>query len=221
MLGTMTRTGRVKLPAAMIMAAALAWAGCEPAPTEVTVAQPAPPGAVVTTAPVTLSMANVAGLVVAANNATIQRSEVARVRAADPRVRAFAGRVLTESQRASGVIHQYLVTYGITPQPEATAAVIDRNSAQTVSMLQGAQGLEVDRIYLQSQIENDRWLINSLDAVMPSVPSSDARDQLMELRSALNARVLEAQNLEAAVLAHYRVREHRMDRKDRMHRMHR
>lgn len=209
-MSTQPRAGRVRTAAAVVIAGALAWAGCEPQPTEVTVIQPAPPGAVTTARPVTLSMGNVAAVIVSQNNATIQRSEIARVRAADPRVRAFAGRVLSESQMAASVINQQLASHGITPQPEAISMEIDRNSAQTLASLQSAQGLEVDRIYLQTQIANDRWLISSLDAIVPSVPS-DQRGKLMELRDALNARVFEAQNLEATVLAEKRARKHKMD----------
>lgn len=198
------------------MAGALAWSGCEPTPTEVTVVQPAPPGAVVSTAvPVTLDLSNVAGRVVAANNAAIQRSEVAQVRAADPRVRAFARRVLSESQTASSVIQRQLMAYGITPQPEATAFQVEQTAAQTVSMMQSAEGLEVDRIYLESQVANDRWLIAMLDSLIPTVPSGEARDGLMDLRSALNARLTEAQQLESMVLAEHRARMHPVDRTDR------
>src|SRR5690606_22246853 len=98
----MTRRSLSGLSAAVLGFAMLAWSGCESAVPEVTVVQPAPPGT--TTAVVTeskLSAANMAALVLAANNATIERAQYARTHAASPEVRAFADRIFSESQAAN------------------------------------------------------------------------------------------------------------------------
>ncbi|HWV58555.1 MAG TPA: DUF4142 domain-containing protein [Longimicrobiales bacterium] len=184
-------------------AAVAALTACEPGAPDVAVIQPAPPGAVVTTSAL-LTPANVAAVVVEANQAMIERAMVARSDAADARVRAFADRVLRDSKEAERRIEQGLFLMGITPQPEAIAYQIESNAAQTVTALRRADGLEVDRLYLESEIANHRWLIGTIDAVMPTLTSSEARQELSAMRSMLSARLAEAERLEIEVFGHNR-----------------
>ena len=197
MLGTMARRGITSGAAAFVAAVALASAACEPAGQEVTVIQPAAPGAVPTE--VVLTEANMAAVLIAANNATIQRAQVARTRAANPQVRAFAEQILVEHQAAGQVIQQQAQRFGITPQPETIAAQLDANAAQTVAMMQTATGTEVDRIFLESEIANRRWLIQTLDAaVLPMVPNGGVEREVRDLRQVLSTRLLQAEQLLAA-----------------------
>jgi predicted outer membrane protein len=200
MIRTMARRGLVGGAAALV-AATFAVSGCAPEATEMVVVQPAAPG--VAPVPVRLTEANMAALVIAANDATTQRAQVAQARAADPEVRAFAGRVLSESQTAGQIIRQQLQRHRITPQPEQTAFQIGSNASQTVAEMQRAQGLNVDRIYLQSEIDNRRWLIQTLDSAIPAVPAR-AQQELRTLRADLNAKLQEAERLQTRVEAEAR-----------------
>src|SRR5690606_23064658 len=153
---------------------------------EVTVVQPAPPGT--TTAVVTeskLSAANMAALVLAANNATIERAQYARTHAASPEVRAFADRIFSESQAANLMLAQLFATYDVTPQPEATARLVSNNAAKTVSLMQAARGHDVDRIYLEAESANHRWLIGTLNSISPALLSAGAERELDAVRTAL------------------------------------
>lgn len=201
---SMNRRGLIGSVTAAVTALVLATAGCEPAPEEVTVIQPAPPGMEPTT--VTLNESNVAALVISTNNAAIQRAQVARTRAASPQVRAFAEQSLADHQMASQMLAQHLADMGITPQPEATSAQIDANAATTVAMMQQATGHEVDRIYLESEIANRRWVIQTLDsAVLPMVPGGDARESVEDLRELMVTRLMEAERLYQTTTAATRV----------------
>lgn len=184
---------------ALLGLALLAASACGPEVPEVTVVQPAPPGpgVVYTPVEVTLTPANVAAVVIAANQAEIDRANVARVRAASPEVRAFAERVLRESQAASRTIQQALMAYDIQPQPEAMASQIQSNAATTIAQMNQAQGFQVDRIYLDSEIASHRWQIGVLDAVIPSLQRSGAQQELTSLRNALAGRLAEAERISA------------------------
>ncbi|HLU24550.1 MAG TPA: DUF4142 domain-containing protein [Longimicrobiales bacterium] len=201
---SMNRRASITSVMAAVTALALAAAACEPTPQEVTVIQPAPPGVEPTS--VTLDAANVAALVISTNNAAIQRAQVARTRATSPQVRAFAEQSLADHQMASQVIAQHLAEMDITPKPEATSAQIDANAATTVAMMQQATGYEVDRIYLESEIANRRWVIQTIDsAVLPMVPGGDARRSIQDLRELMVTRLMEAERLYETTLTTSRV----------------
>ena len=190
--------GRLELAAAAALATALL-AACEPGAPSVTVVQPAPAGAVVATG-AAMTAANVAAIVVAANDATIERARVARAEAEDPRVRAFANRVFRESQEAALHIDQAVFMLGLAPQPEAIAYQLESDAAQTVTALRRAQGLEVDRIYLETEIANHRWMLGTIDAVAPTITVPAAVQELDDYRSLLAARLTAAELLAVEVL---------------------
>lgn len=197
MIRTMARKGLAG--AAALTVGAFALSGCASDRPELVVAQPAPAG----TAPaaVRLNEANMAALVLAANNATERRAQVEQARGADPEVRAYASRVLSESQTAGQVIRQQLHRHGIRPQPEQTSFQVESIAQQTVAEMERARGLEVDRIYLQSEIDNRRWLIRTLDSTMASTKNRRAREGLAQVRADLNAKLREAERLQARVKA--------------------
>jgi putative membrane protein len=198
MLGSKRPRRWLGMPVMLLAVGAMGLGACgEPMP-EVTVVQPAPPGMIGET--VVLSAGNLAALVEAANTATVQRAEVARQRASDPRVRDIANRIYNEGLAARGILAQQLVTFGITPQPEATAVLVSRYANQTVSMMQSARGLGVDRIYLESEIANHRWVIGVLDSVIPTLGNSTAEGRLNDIRNGLAQRLFELERLQVTVL---------------------
>lgn len=199
MIGTRARKTLAGGAAAAVTFAAIALGGCAQEAQELTVVQPAPPG--ITPVEVRLDAANVAALSIAANNAAIQRARVARTRAADPRVRAFANQVLSESQTAAQLMQQQVQRLGITPEPEATARQVQTNAARTVALMRAAQGLDVDRIYLNREIESDRWVIQTLGTAITAAPSGDARRTLTDLQALMTARLNKAERLRASVLS--------------------
>lgn len=200
MIRTMARKGLAG--AAALTVGAFALSGCAADRPELVVAQPAPAG----TAPAAarLNEANMAALVIAANNATERRAQVEQARGADPEVRAFASRVLSESQTAGQVIRQQLHRHRIRPQPEQTSFRVESIAQQTVAEMERARGLEVDRIYLQSEIDNRRWLIQTLDSSIASTSDRRVRQGLAQVRADLNAKLQEAERLQARVMAEER-----------------
>lgn len=198
------------MTAAALATGVLALTGCGPGVPEVTVVQPAPPGGPAYTVTETrrLSAENVAALVLAANQATIQRAQVARARASNPQVRAFADRVLSESQTAEALIQTVLAQYDITPKPEATAQLVNSHASRTVSLMQSATGLEVDRIYLEAESANTRWLIGTLNSVIPSIADSGVERELEAVRNALTNRLMEAERLEQMLFTNSYFRNH-------------
>ncbi|HWV56764.1 MAG TPA: DUF4142 domain-containing protein [Longimicrobiales bacterium] len=187
--------------AALAGVALFGMSACYEAVPEVTVVQPAPPGtAVVVPAETHLSTSNAAALVLAANNATIQRADIARSRASNAQVRSFAERVYLESQAADAALQALIADFDITPQADETSNRVSTIAARTVSYMQSARGLEVDRIFLEAQSANDRWLVGTLNAIIPTLPDVGARDDLEFVRNALTARLMEAERLHEMVI---------------------
>lgn len=198
MIGTMAGKNVARGATAALAAAVIAMGGCAQEEPELVVAQPAPPG--VAPVEVTLNSANIAALTLAANNATMARARVARTEAEDPQVRAFASEVLAESQAGHQLIQARLNQLGITPVPEATSRQVEATARETVVMMREADGLEVDRIYLESEIDNDRWLLQTADSILSVTSDKHARRALQEFRATIADRLRRAERLQASVV---------------------
>lgn len=204
MVRSKTRRYLSGVAAAVVGVAAFGLSACYEAVPEVTIVQPAPPGVAVAgtvvPAETRLTLSNAAAIVLAANQAAIQRSDIARSRAANQQVRSFAERVYLESQAAEAALQALLAEYDITPQPEQTTSLVSNYSARTATLLNAARGLEVDRIFLEAEAANDRWLIGTLNAVIPTATDAGARDDLQFVRNALTTRLMEAEHLHETVI---------------------
>jgi predicted outer membrane protein len=192
--GRRSRTGFAA--AAALATAVVATAGCGPAVTPATV-QPAPPGAA-------LTQANRAAIVVSANRATIERSRLARERAAGAEVRALADKIARDHEAVGQLLDQQLRAMGVVAQPEAFAMQIDASARQALQMMQNGTGMAVDHTYLAAEIAHHRWLLETLDVtVAPLAPGVAGERVVADLRTLLRGHLTELERLQGQMSQHH------------------
>ena len=151
--------------------------------------QPAPGGGLI------LSDAEVGNITMSANNAEIQAAQLALQKSRNDAVRQFAQRMITDhttlNQRLASLEGDLRGTTGSQLNQQ-----INSTAQQTLRTLQQLEGAQFDRTYMQNQVQQHQWLLESLDnALIPSARNNRLEKDLMEARSIVASHLQQAQQI--------------------------
>jgi predicted outer membrane protein len=102
------------------------------------------------------------GVLAVASEASVQQSMMARARATDQLVVAFAERIIAVQPHNQRILEAALQRLGVTPA-ESLASSGARQRAQQIMMMLQAQGIDFDTAFLEAQIATHREVIQILD----------------------------------------------------------
>ncbi len=142
----------------------------------------------------------IADIVVAANEVDIAAGEMARTRAADPRVKAFAERMVTDHTGVNKAASDLVGKLGVTPEPNPTSKQLRDGGAGTRSGLQGMSGAGFDRAYMDSEVTYHQAVLDALDrTLIPGAQNAELRALLEQTRPAIEAHLQHARELRSAL----------------------
>src|SRR5215211_8153870 len=118
----------------------------------------------------------IADIVVAANEVDIQAGEMARTRAADPKVKAFAERMITDHTGVNKAAADLVGKLGVTPEPNPTSKQLRDGGTSTRQTLQGKSGADFDRAYIDSEITYHQAVLDAIDhTLIPGAQNAELR----------------------------------------------
>lgn len=176
------------VPARTILAALLLSAACRPAGG----AAPAP-------APSSgLTDANIAAIVVAANNADILYAEQALAKSQDAEVRSFATMVKSDHQGVNAAATALVTRLGVTPE-DNTLSFDLRDDAETKRLrFRDLEGFAFDSAYASNEVTYHETLLGAIDsALLPAVRNAELKALLAQVRPAVEAHLGHARQLAA------------------------
>ncbi len=178
---------------AFALLAALGIAACQTSERQTT-GQPAPGEGMV------LSDAEVANITNRANSAEIQAAQLALQKSQNNSVRQFAQRMITDHtalmQRINAIEGDLRGPSTATPLTQQ----LDATNRQTLQTLQQLQGAQFDRTYMQNQVQQHQWLLNTLDnALIPSARNNTLERDLREAREIVAAHLQHAQQVHGSL----------------------
>lgn len=162
-------------------------AGASPAPVA---GAPAPvPG---------LTDANIAAIVVAANNADISYAEQALAKTQDADVRSFATMVRSDHQSVNRAAVALVTRLKVTPVDNQLSFDL-RDDAETKRLrMRDLEGFAFDSAYAANEVSYHVTLLGAIDsALIPSARNSELKALLVEVRPAVEAHLGHAKQLAA------------------------
>ena len=135
--------------------------------------------------PAGLPPADVAGIVLTANEGEVQQGQAASSRASSSDVRSFAQMMVTDHTNALNAARDLFTRAGVTPGENATTQCLRENSRGTISNLQTYSGAAFDRAYMQSQVDLHQWLLTAMDNTLIPSTRGDARTLLETQRASV------------------------------------
>jgi putative membrane protein len=134
----------------------------------------------------TYSDSDIAAIVTNANQGEVDQGQLAGTKANSDDVRAFARMMVTDHTNALNQASSLWSRTNITASDNEVSRGLVNGSQQTVSALNTYSGVDVDRQYINSQVDIHQWLLNTLDnTLIPSAQNRQLRDFLNKQRTAV------------------------------------
>lgn len=147
-----------------------------------------------------VSDANIAAIVVAANNADIAYANMAMSKAMSPGVRAFAQTMINDHSGVNKATVDLITRLGVTPVENSVSLDLRDNSEVTRDKLRDRDGAEFDKEYMDNEIKYHNTLLKTLDDMLiPSAQNGDLRSLLRNTRLAVTAHLEHAKAIRSSL----------------------
>ena len=147
-----------------------------------------------------LTDANIAAVVVQANNADIMYAELALAKSLTPAVREFATMTKRDHESVNEAALALVTRLGVTPV-ENTLSFDLRDDAETKRLtLRDFEGFAFDSAYAANEVTYHTTVLGAIDtALIPNASNPELRDLLIAVRPAVAAHLTHAQTLAASL----------------------
>lgn len=136
-----------------------------------------------------LSDAQIAGITDGANSAEIEQAKLARSKSKNQKVLQFASMMITHH----GDAQKKQAKLNITSADSALAAQMTASANQVLTSLKDKSGMDFDRAYMRSQVDEHQTLLDTLNTrLLPSASSPELKAYLQDIKKSVE------QHLEAA-----------------------
>lgn len=141
-----------------------------------------------------LSDAQIARITNDANAAEIDQGKLARTRAKDARVKAFAERMVKHHTEAK----DKQAKLKLDTAESALSSNLEREGGTTMGALRANASPSFDQEYIQAQAKEHQQVLDTIDRqLLPNVKSNDLKAYLNEIRPTVEAHLKDARDLEA------------------------
>ena len=142
--------------------------------------------------------AQIAGIVVAANSVDIDAGKLAESRAQDPKVKAFAQRMVTDHGGVNEQASALAKKLALTPESSDVSKSLQQGGAANVSRLKGLQGAAFDSAYVEHEVAYHQTVLDAIDnTLIPNAKNAELKNLIVKVRPAIDDHLQHAKHLQA------------------------
>jgi len=146
--------------------------------------------------PPTLTDANIAAIVVVANQADIDNGALALEKGTDERVRAFANQMIEAHTAINESAGELVTELGVTPEAHEISRSIHDGQEASRERLDDLSGAEFDRAYIANEVTYHEAVIDAVDNVLiPAAQNEQLKQTLIDVRPAFVAHLEQARSI--------------------------
>ena len=147
-----------------------------------------------------VSDAQIAAIVVAANQVDIDAGQLAASKATNARVKEFARRMVTDHTGVNKAATALVTKLGVTPEPNETSRSLTTSGEQTRGSLQAKSGAEFDRAYIDNEVTYHQTVLDALDkTLIPNAQNAELKNMLVTTRPAFEAHLKMAKDVQGSL----------------------
>lgn len=144
-----------------------------------------------------VSDANIAAIVVAANQADIDNGELAVERASSDRVRAFGQQMIDAHTAVNESAVELVNELGVSPEPNEISRSIANGQAAERAKLAKLSGAAFDRAYIANEIAYHEAVIDAVrNVLIPSAENGRLKQTLIDVSPAFVAHLQQARSIQ-------------------------
>jgi putative membrane protein len=147
-----------------------------------------------------LSDANIAAILLAANNTDISYARLAPSRAQSAAVKAFAERMLADHTGVNQMVTDLLTKIDLDPVDDKISLDFRDESANKRDILRDLDGRAFDSTYIRNEIDYHVKLLGSIDTVLlPSARNAQLKQLITNVRPAVAAHLAHARQVQGSL----------------------
>ena len=146
------------------------------------------------------SDAQIAGIVVTANQIDIDAGKLAKAQSRNKQVQDFAQQMITDHTAVNKQAAALAGKLGVKPQDRDTSQSLKQSAAETTKKLKGLKGAQFDRAYVDNEVAYHQQVLDAIDKVLiPSAQNAELKGLITRVRPAIAAHLEHAKHLQASL----------------------
>jgi putative membrane protein len=144
--------------------------------------------------------AQIASIVVTANQVDIDAGNLATSKASNADVRAFAQQMVTDHSGVNKQATELVTRLKVKPEDNATSQSLKAGGDANVAALKSLSGAAFDKAYIDHEVAYHQQVLDAVDKVLiPSASNADLKALLVKVRPAFVAHLEHAKHVQASV----------------------
>jgi putative membrane protein len=147
-----------------------------------------------------VSDAQIAAIVVAANQVDVDAGKLAAKKSTDAEVRKFAQTMVTDHTAVNKSAVDLVTKLKVSPQENETSRALKADGEKSVTALRSLTGTAFDKAYVDREVAYHQQVIEALDTVLiPNAQNSELKSLLVKVRPAFVEHLNHAKHLQASL----------------------
>jgi len=148
----------------------------------------------------TVSDAQIASIVVTANQVDIDAGTLAAARATSPEVKKFAEQMVTDHTDVNKQATALVTSLKVTPEDNATSQSLKAAGDKNIAHLKTLEGAAFDKAYIDNEVTYHQAVIDAIDkTLIPSAHNAQLKALLVKVRPAFVAHLDHAKMIQSSL----------------------
>jgi putative membrane protein len=148
----------------------------------------------------TVSDAQIASIVVTANQVDIDAGKLAASKAANPEVKKFGQQMVTDHTGVNKQATALVTKLKVTPEDNSTSQSLKAGGDKNLANLKSLKGAEFDKAYIDNEVTYHQAVIDAIDkTLVPSAQNAELKALLVKVRPAFVAHLEHAKMIQSSL----------------------
>lgn len=144
--------------------------------------------------------AQIAAIVVTANQVDIDAGKLAESKASSPAVKAFAKQMVTDHTGVNKQAMDLVKKLGVKPEESETSKSLKAGGDENLKKLKGLSGAAFDKAYIDHEVVYHQQVLDALDkTLIPNAKNPELKELLTKVRPAFVAHLEHAKKIQATL----------------------
>jgi putative membrane protein len=142
--------------------------------------------------------AQIAAIVVTANQVDIDAGKLAKSKTHSKDVKAFAQQMVTDHSSVNKQAVALVTKLKVKPEPNATADGLKKGGDENIAKLKKLKGKDFDKAYIDHEVDYHQAVLDAIDkTLIPSAQNADLKALLVKVRPAFVAHLEHAKHIQS------------------------
>jgi putative membrane protein len=144
--------------------------------------------------------AQIAAIVVAANQVDVDAGKLAMKQSSDPEVKAFAEQMVTDHSAVNKQAAELVKKLNVTPEENELSKSLKADGEKTREKLRKLKGAEFDWAYIDNEVKYHKAVLDTIDkTLLPNAQNAELKALITKVRPVIETHLEHAQKLQASL----------------------